>query len=348
MTNPVAQLLSGIALVAAAGIAGTAQAQPASLASAAPRSLAAGRCINMGNHLETPAEGQWGRAIADDDFVIIAHAGFATVRLPVRWSAHAAAAAPYAIDPAFMERVRHVVADARAAGLNIIINDHNYDDLMAHPAQNASRLAGIWLQVAAAFVATPRDHVWFEIENEPHDQLTNANLMATLSPALAAIRQTNPDRMVIIGGEGWSGVNSLATLQLPDDAHVIPTFHYYLPMEFTHQGASWVTPVHPLGRDYGSAQDQALLAADTAKVAAYIRRTGLAPLLGEFGAIDKAPLEKRVAYQKAIRVAFDQFNISACAWAYTNTFPLYDSKAKKWLPGMLDAMGLPEIRDKRN
>ena len=30
------------------------------------------------------------------------------------------------------------------------------------------------------------------------------------------------------------------TLDVPDDAHLIVTFHYYLPFEFTHQGAEWI------------------------------------------------------------------------------------------------------------
>ncbi|RYY33102.1 MAG: glycoside hydrolase family 5 protein, partial [Sphingomonadales bacterium] len=49
----------------------------------------------MGNHLEAPNEGDWGRAIVDGDFAIIKAAGFDTIRLPVRWSAHALAGAPY-------------------------------------------------------------------------------------------------------------------------------------------------------------------------------------------------------------------------------------------------------------
>jgi endoglucanase len=31
---------------------------------------------------------------------------------------------------------------------------------------------------------------------------------------------------VIVGGQNWSGIDSLATLQLPDDPYVVPTFHY--------------------------------------------------------------------------------------------------------------------------
>lgn len=301
-----------------------------------------GRCINMGNHLEPPDEGAWGRRIAADDFAIIAAAGFNTVRLPVRWSGHAATTAPYAIDAGFMARVRQVVAAARAAHLNIIVDDHNFDALFVDPDGNRDRLAGLWRQVAVAFANEPREHVWFEIENEPHDKLTNANLVETLSPALAAIRASNPDRPVVIGGEFWSGINSLASLSLPTDDNIVPTFHYYDPFAFTHQGAKWVSPSPPPGRIYGDAGDRAALAADVEKVRAYIARTGKTPFLGEFGSIDSLPVAQRAAYQKSVRAAFDAVGIGSCAWAYTNTFPLYDSAAKAWLPGMRDAMGLPE------
>lgn len=328
------RMIRAMALLAASLLA----AEAASAATpATTNSLPFGRCINMGNHLEPPQEGAWGRAIADDDFAIIAKAGFATIRLPVRWSGHLDAAGR--IDPAFLKRVQHVVGLARAAGLNVILNDHNFDALMSAPEANREKLAVIWRQVAKAFADAPRDHVWFEIENEPHDKLGNANLVATLSPALAAIRESNPDRPVIVGGEFWSGVSSLATLELPVDPHLVPTFHYYEPFDFTHQGATWVEPVRPLGRVYGSAADKAMLAGDVAKVRAYIARTGKTPLLGEFGAIDKAPLEQRIAYAKAVRTAFDAIGVATCSWAYTNTFPLYDSKAKQWLPGMLEAVG---------
>jgi endoglucanase len=305
-------------------------------------SLPVGRCINMGNHLESPNEGDWGRKIADDDFAIIAKAGFNTIRLPVRWAGHAAVNAPYTIDAAFMARVEHVVGLARVAGLNVILNSHNFDDLHAKPDENVARLAGIWTQVAAHFAGQSRDHLWFEIENEPHDKLTNANLVATLAPALAAIRKTNPDRPVIIGGEFWSGIDSLATLTLPADPHILPTFHYYEPFDFTHQGATWVNPVPPVGRIYGTEADVDRLVKDVAKVRAYIKRTGKTPFMGEFGANGPIPLDQRVTYQRTIRTAFDTTGIGMCAWGYTNTFPLYDNAKKVWVPGMRAAMGLTE------
>jgi len=321
----------------------TATAAPAAPPKAATSdSLPVGRCINIANHLEPPKEGDWGRAIADDDFAIVAAAGFETIRLPVRWSSHAAPKAPYTIDPAFMARVKHVVAKARQAGLNVILNDHNFEDLPAAPEVNRDKLGMLWRQIAREFASESRDHLWFEIENEPHDKITNANLVATLSPALAAIRESNPDRPVIIGGESWSGINSLATLTLPADPHIVPTFHYYDPFDFTHQGATWVKPLMPMGRAYGTAADQAALAKDVDKVRAYIARTGKTPFMGEFGANEKIPVDQRVAYQRSVRVAFDAVGIGMCAWGYTNTFPLYDSAKKAWVPGMRAAMGLKE------
>ncbi|MEP3226149.1 MAG: glycoside hydrolase family 5 protein [Parasphingorhabdus sp.] len=310
------------------------------LAYAQTDSLPVGRCVNMGNHLEPPREGDWGRKIADDDFTIIARAGFDTIRLPVRWSAHAADKPPYTIKKSFMKRVKHLVKLARDAELNVILDDHHYEELYAQPEKHAPRLAGLWKQIAAAFADQPNDHLWFEIENEPHDKLNHDNLLATLRPALREIRTTNPDRPVIIGGELWSGINSLASLPLPNDPHIVPTFHYYDPFPFTHQGASWVDNPPPIGRKLGGKMDQEALKADVEKIRAYIARTGKTPFMGEFGAIDSIPVDERVHYQKTVREAFDAVGIGMCAWGYTNTFPLYDSRAKKWLPGMLEAMGV--------
>ncbi len=299
-----------------------------------------GTCVNMGNHLEAPNEGDWGRPIELADFDRIAAAGFDTIRLPVRWSNHASESAPYTIDAAFMTRVETLVDAALGAGLNVILDDHHYEELHRNPAGHAERLAGLWTQIAATFADRPLDSLWFEIANEPNDRLTHANLLETLAPALAAIRQSNPTRAVIIGGENWSGIGSLATLPLPDDPHVIPTFHYYDPFEFTHQGATWLDNPPPLGRVYGSDADRAALTADVQKVRDYIARTGKTPFIGEFGAHDTVPLEGRVPYYRAVREAFEGEVSGYCAWGYTATFPLYDDARGVWNEGMLEAMGL--------
>ena len=306
------------------------------------KGLPVGACINMGNSLETMVESQDGKRIDAADFARIRAAGFTTVRIPVRWMHRSRETAPHTIDPAFLDRVEAVVDQALAADLNVILNSHHFDALDKDPAATAPWLAAVWKQVAARFAARPEARLWFEISNEPHDKLTNANLLATLAPALAAIRATNPTRAVVIGGENWSGIDSLATLDLPDDPNVYPTFHYYEPFDFTHQGATWVDPSPPLGRLYGTQADADRLAADVEKIRRYIARTGRKPFIGETGAYEAIPLAGRVQYHRAVHDAFAPLDLGICAWAYTNTFPFWDRKTEQWLPGLRAAFGLPE------
>ncbi|MGV3555615.1 MAG: glycoside hydrolase family 5 protein [Croceibacterium sp.] len=312
---------------------------------AAAQGLPVGTCVNVGNHLEPERENGWGgKSLEAADFARISAAGFDTVRIPVRWQNKSAEAAPHALDPAWLARVSEVVDQALAADLNVILNSHHFNAVHEDPQQGAPWLAAVWRQIAERFADRPIQRLWFEIENEPHDKLNNANLMAALSPALAAIRETNPDRPVVIGGENWSGIDSLATLELPDDPHVYPTFHYYEPFDFTHQGARWAgDPPPALGRIYGTLADEQRLARDVAKVRAYVERTGRVPFMGETGAYDAhISLDQRIAYHRAVREAFAPTGIGQCVWAYTNTFPFFDQEAGRWHPGLRGALGLAE------
>src|SRR5438094_6814552 len=72
------------------------------------------RGINLGNALEAPKEGAWGVTLRAEYFKTIKDAGFASVRLPVKWSAHAQADSPYTIDPKFAARVDWAIDQAQA------------------------------------------------------------------------------------------------------------------------------------------------------------------------------------------------------------------------------------------
>ena len=333
--------MRAIAVLAAASALAFGFAAPAA---DAPKSLPVGACINMGDQLEGQSETAHGGArIEASDFKRIRAAGFTTVRIPVRWSDKTGPGPDYKIDPKWMARVTTVVDQALATGLNVILNDHHFNALDADPPGSSAKLAALWAQIAPQFADRPTSRLWFEIENEPHEKLTNAVLGETFAPALRAIRASNPDRPVVIGGENWSGIDSLATLELPDDPNVYPTFHYYEPFDFTHQGAGWVDPSPKVGRTYGTPADVERLVRDTAKIKAYVARSGLIPFMGESGAYDAyIQLEQRVQYTRAVHDAFAPLGVGICGWAYTNTFPYYDHNTKRWLPGMRGAAGLPE------
>lgn len=312
---------------------------------AVTKPLPVGTCINMGNTLEPETEGAWGGAAASRaDFARIKAAGFNTVRIPVRWHNKSSDKAPYTVDPKWMDRVQQIVDWALAEDLNVILNSHHFDPIHDDPLGVAGWHGGVWKQIATRFAGYPEDTLWFELENEPHKNFNHTNLLETLAPSLKEVRALHPTRAVIIGGENWSGIKSLESLPLPEDPNIHPTFHYYDPFTYTHQGAEWTTPdIPPVGRAFPTTEDAAQLARDVASIQSYIARTGKTPFMGEVGAFDRhIPLADRVKYHRMITDAFAPTGIGVCTWAYANTFPFYDQKQQKWLPGMLGALGLKE------
>src|SRR5262245_39342175 len=112
--------LALFALVAAIPAAGQSQ-KLADKSDIFPVNKALGRGINFGNALEAPKEGDWGVKIEASYFKLIKEAGFDTVRVPVKWSAHAAKDAPYTIEPEFFKRIDWVLDQAEANKLNAVL-----------------------------------------------------------------------------------------------------------------------------------------------------------------------------------------------------------------------------------
>lgn len=104
---------------------------------------ALGRGVNMGNALEAPEEGDWGVEIKEEYFDLIREAGFDSVRIPVRWSAHAAEKAPYTIDPQFFTRVDEVVNWALERDLQVVLNVHHYEEMATGPSGHRERFLAL-------------------------------------------------------------------------------------------------------------------------------------------------------------------------------------------------------------
>jgi len=291
--------------------------------------LVLGRCVNISNMLDAPQEGDWGRPFADEDIARIADAGFTAIRLPARFSAHAGKRPPYAIEPAFMDRVAHIVDLANARGLSVIIDMHHYEELFTDPAGQTPRFAAMWRQIGERFKDAPPS-VSFELINEPHDKFGADNLLAVQEPALAEVRRSNPTRIVVFDGPAWAGLNEMLSSPFPDDPYTVPTFHYYSPVNFGLDKAAWMNP--PVRNDFGTEADFAEISRDLDKVAEYIERTGRVPFVGEYGAYEQRPTAERTEYYETVSEAFASIGVQSCAWGYTNTFNLWRD-GSGWLAG---------------
>jgi endoglucanase len=299
-----------------------------------------GRGVNLGNALEAPHEGEWGVTLQEEYFQLIADRGFDSVRIPIRWSSHASPDAPYTIDPSFFERVDWAVENALSRDLVAVINFHHYEEIFTDPRGHEERFLGLWQQVAKHYQDYPQELI-FEILNEPHDKLNAIYWNQLLVKALNTIRETNPERFVIIGPPKWNAVNQLGYLDLPDeDRNIIVTFHYYEPYHFTHQGAEWAEGSDAwLGETWEGTDRQAnevILAMDSAT--AWAERNNRPLYMGEFGAYNKADIDSRVRWTATLAQSASERGISWAYWEFCSGFGIYEPDIKIWMNPLVDAL----------
>lgn len=302
-------------------------------------SVALQRGINLGNMLEAPAEGQWGLTVQEEYFDLIKEAGFDFLRLPVRWNTHAGQEPPYTINPAFFARVDEVVNWALERDLAIIVDFHHYEEMATDPWGHKDPFLGIWKQVAEHYKDYPST-VLFELLNEPNEQLNAALWNEYSAEALRVVRVTNPTRDVVIGPVRWNAYDWLSTLDVPDDEHLIVTFHYYLPFQFTHQGAEWVAGSDPwLGTLWDATEaEKAEISRHFDSVADWAQRHQVRILLGEFGAYSKADMASRVRWTEFVRIEAERRDFAWAYWEFASGFGVYDPDAKVWRDELLKAL----------
>jgi endoglucanase len=299
-----------------------------------------GRGINLGNALEAPKEGEWGMTLEEEYFEAIRKAGFQSVRIPIKWSAHADNEPPYRIDSAFFERVDWAIKQALSRGLVAVINTHHYDEMDQDPEKHVARLTAIWTQIAERYKNQP-GHLYFELLNEPHDKLNDDTWNHMFSGILSAVRASNPRRIVIIGPSQWNDLGHLEKLALPkDDRRIIATFHDYRPFEFTHQGAEWVNgSAKWLGTKWeGTPAQLAAMRADFQKAVSWAKANDRPLFLGEFGAYSKADMKSRIAWTAAMAREAERNGVSWAYWEFGSGFGAYDRDKHTWREGLLRAL----------
>ncbi len=272
-------------------------------------------------------------------FAEIKKGGFDFVRVVLQAFSHMDA--QNRLDPAWLAKLDDVVREAQAAGLGVIIDEHDFNICSEDVALCREKLSAFWRQVAPRYASAPRN-VAFELLNEPHGKLDAATWNGFMPELLGIVRQSNPTRIVVVGPTSWNSSKELPNLKLPDDPNLLVTFHYYDPFPFTHQGATWAgEEVKKLsGITWGSDKDRAALAADFDAVAAWSAANKRPILLGEFGAYDKTgtPMAYRSAYTAAAREAAEKRGFGWAYWQFEGDFIAWDMKNQRWVEPIRKAL----------
>lgn len=300
-----------------------------------------GKGINLGNALDAPVEGEWGIILEEKYFAEIADAGFNSVRIPVRWDTHSDDESPYTIEPVFMDRVVWAVDQALKYKLTAVINMHHYDSLAENPEKEHDRFISMWGQIAEQFKDYP-DSLVFEILNFPSVNLTSDVWNVYQAEALGEIRKTNPDRVAVLNFLDWEIEDNISKIKIPEgeEENVILKFHFYNPIEFTGQNASWID-----GADewLGNTWDSTSVEVD--KINEFLENIktktdeiSIPVYVSEFGAIKYADIHSRARWASHCKTMFEEHGFSWSYWAFTAEFDAYNLNNSKWIPEILEAL----------
>jgi endoglucanase len=289
--------------------------------------------------------------ITQADIQKIASWGMDHVRLPFDYPVLEDDAEPFHYKESGLSYLDACLEWCEAAGLNLILDLHRApgyafytlaENALFSDAQLQERFLALWEMLAERYRERQKVKIVLELMNEmvlpdsaPWNDLAHR--------AIHRIRVIDSERWIMYGGNNYNSAHELKNITLVDDPHIVYTFHYYEPMPFTHQRASWVpelvalnqpTPYpgsvpgvdeflqeHPefnrqlagwktrkMNRDYLREKLQPALD--------FLQKTGLPLYCGEYGAIDTSDLPSRIRWHRDFTGLLSEHNIGKAVWSY--------------------------------
>jgi endoglucanase len=226
-----------------------------------------------------------------------------------------------------------------AKGRYVILNVHNYSqlsgdrphprDLTVDPAVLETRLVNMWRQIALRYKdRSPK--LLFELLNEPHDRLDGEPWNALAAQVLAAVRESNPTRAVLIGPGYWNNVRDLPKLRLPPDRNLIVAIHNYDPFDFTHQGVKSRPKPFPAGTTCCDDVQRKKVTDALDAAQRWNQENGYPLHLGEFGTYGAADVASRATYARLVRDEAERRGMGWTYWAFAGAFGIYSPETRTW------------------
>ena len=299
--------------------------------------------------------------IQEKDLAYIASLGFEHVRLPIdeeqMWDerGHRHEAAFKILNNCIEWSIQHnlrVIVDLH------ILRSHHFNavekPLWTDPAEQ-EKFCNLWRDLSAVLKKYPVSMVAYELMNEAvADDPEDWNKL--LARCFAAIRETEPERLIVIGSNRWQSAATFDELKVPDDPNIILSYHFYEPFLLTHYHASWTGlrdytgPVHYPGviltREEFDALPEDLKDEAESWTGKTFNRQVLEDMMepplrkakalnlplycGEYGVLKGAPEEDRLRWYTDMMQIFDKHHVGSANWNYkSNQFGLVNNDGSK-------------------
>ena len=288
--------------------------------------------------------------IQKKDFKKIASWGFNSIRLPVdgQWLFDKKGTGD--LSPKSFAFLKKIIGWASEAKLLTILDLHQVPwHSFARPelenlwknGEDLDSFCRCWVELTRAF-RKEKAPLWFDVLNEP-TAVNSADWNRVAKKVVEAIRKENPQRKIMVESTFWGSVLRLEDLAgALEGPQLVYSFHFYLPMLVTHQGAPWWLDGKPYGekvfypgpipkaKEYLSGKlpdstrsvlefENRVWNKDTLReILSPVRRLtkkGLDLYCGEFGVFEKVNRETRLNWTRDVVSLLSE---AKAGWAYWN------------------------------
>lgn len=326
-----------------------------------------------------------------EDFAQIRALGFDHVRVSIQpgFIAPKLRHGDPTLDPRRLALLDKAMAGILDQGLALVLDCHA-DTLIKDKMAREDKFRPVmatWWQGFARHVhghgQYPAERVFLELLNEPEASFDNqAHYRMAIEGLAAAARRGAPGHTLIVGGNRMNIAEALfqgAESKTPGlskplaDTNMVYTFHFYLPMEFTHQampntpryaklkGVPWNVDAGALSEQDIAREDPAVRAMlerynskprrkndlrwQFAEVHKWSQKHGVFVWLGEFGVFNRAAdPAQRAAWVRDVRELAEEYGFGWCHWEARGGFGLFKRVDERpWVVNteLLAALGMP-------
>jgi endoglucanase len=315
------------------------------------------RGFNLLNFFQALSRGEESDCtVPEDDCKWIRDWGFDFVRLPMdywlwidsdwRKTRKLRADDMFKIKESTLDKIDRAVDLGRKYSLHVSLNFHRAPGYCINDPQRESLVLWSDKQAEDAFVhhwdlfakryqGEPAKDLSFNLVNEAPSPrkgyMTREDYCRVMTRATMKIRETSPNRLVII--DGLSVGNDVVDEMIP--TKVVQSVHAYRPAEISHFRASWVDhnssfpePTWPLKNKDGSIKlDRTGLERMYAPWAALARK-GIGVHCGEGGAFNRTPYRVFTGWMDAVMDVLKGYGIGYALWNFRGGFGILDSGRK--------------------
>lgn len=278
----------------------------------------------------------------EDDFRWIADWGFDFVRVPVNYRQWVHGEDWLSMDEAALAMIDRAVMLGERYGLHVDLNMHNAPGYCINSQPQPFNLwkdpdaldifCTYWTAFARRYKGIPSERLSFNLVNEPRapsEAMSLADFERVMRAGVTAIREVDPDRLVIIDG---LDVANDPVPELTDLDNVAQSCRAYVPASISHYLAPWADGMgYPLPT-WPETSDQLVERWNREKLEAHyarwadLARQGVGAHCGEGGAYNRTPRDVVLRWLRDVLDILTGHGIGYALWNLRGSFGVLDSE----------------------